>query len=53
MNALAQYALQLSRSPSTSENDATHLRDEAKGLLKRLEEVDIDRKQRYQDMGET
>ncbi|CAD6564540.1 MAG: Rab geranylgeranyltransferase, partial [Tremellales sp. Tagirdzhanova-0007] len=50
MHALAQYALQLSRSPSTSADGSRQSRDEARGLLKRMEEVDIDRKQRYHDM---
>jgi len=53
MSALAQYALQLSRMSSTSANESVRLRDEARGLFGRLEEVDADRRERYRDFGQS
>ena len=52
MNALAHHTLQLSRIPTTQKDEAMKLRDEARGMYVRLEEVDTDRKERYRDQGE-
>jgi geranylgeranyl transferase type-2 subunit alpha len=49
MNALANYLLLQSRS-SGDNFKSTRLREEAKSLFGRLEEVDPDRKERYKDM---
>lgn len=48
MNALANYLLLQSRSGDRFKS--TRLREEAKSLFGRLEEVDPDRKERYKDM---
>lgn len=49
MNALANYLLLQSRS-SSDKFKSTRLREEAKSLFGRLEEIDCDRKERYKDM---
>nr|XP_019000169.1 geranylgeranyl transferase type-2 subunit alpha [Kwoniella mangroviensis CBS 8507]OCF63630.1 geranylgeranyl transferase type-2 subunit alpha [Kwoniella mangroviensis CBS 8507] len=51
INALAHYTLLLSKDPSTTQEDQLMLKEEARSLYKKLEEVDIDRKERYRDMG--
>lgn len=57
MNALAHYALLLSRSDNASitnaEAESQSLREEARGLYERLQFVDADRQERYKDMGES
>ena len=49
MNALANYLLLQSRL-SGDKFESTRMREEAKTLFGRLEEVDPDRKERYKDM---
>ena len=49
MNALANYLLLQSRTHA-DKFKSTRLREEAKQLFGRLEEVDQDRKERYRDM---
>lgn len=52
MNALAHYHLLSARQPSTSAENATQHRAEAKTILERLEVIDEDRKERYRELGE-
>jgi hypothetical protein len=52
MNALANYLILQSNSPSTDKFKATRQREEARKLFGRLEVVDPDRKERYRDMAE-
>ncbi|WRT68040.1 uncharacterized protein IL334_005015 [Kwoniella shivajii] len=52
INALAHYTLLLAKQPTATEDNSKKLREEARTLYKRLEDVDEDRKQRYRDMGE-
>ncbi|WWC88407.1 uncharacterized protein L201_003318 [Kwoniella dendrophila CBS 6074] len=51
MNALAHYTLLSAKYSITSEGDQQKLKEEAKGYYQRLEQVDLDRKERYRDMG--
>jgi hypothetical protein len=52
MNALANYLILQSNSPTTDKFKATRQREEARKLFGRLEVVDPDRKERYRDMAE-
>ncbi|WWC62865.1 uncharacterized protein I303_105463 [Kwoniella dejecticola CBS 10117] len=51
INALAHYTLLLGQDQSTTQVDKAKLRKEAHDLYRRLEDVDPDRKNRYQEMG--
>lgn len=53
MNALAHYALLLAKRDVIADDERSRLIGEAKVLYGRLEEVDVDRKERYRDMGES
>ena len=53
MNALALYALKLSRITTALPDQSLPLRNEARQLFERLEEVDPDRKERYRDQGQS
>ena len=50
MGALSHYTLLLASSPSTSPEESAKCKSEAKDLLLRLAEIDLDRKNRYHDM---
>ncbi|ORY30606.1 hypothetical protein BCR39DRAFT_564865 [Naematelia encephala] len=51
LNALAHYLLLFAGSPWTETEEADNARKEAKEILRRLAEIDSDRKERYQDLG--
>ncbi|ODN93464.1 geranylgeranyl transferase type-2 subunit alpha [Cryptococcus wingfieldii CBS 7118] len=50
INALAHYTLLLAQQPSTSDEEAIGIRQEAEALYEKLIDVDSDRKERYRDM---
>ncbi|OCF39689.1 geranylgeranyl transferase type-2 subunit alpha [Kwoniella heveanensis CBS 569] len=52
INALAHYILLLARINSSGADKSSVMKDEARRLYRRLEDVDPDRRERYKEMGE-